>query len=165
MRFNSIMIVTGILTLLVIIILGIISGKEASGSPIPQYEPSDQERPRIEITENRFDLGRMRVDEKREKEVILKNTGTAPLVLSNFSTSCDCTFIQMLYQGVTSEQFSMHSNSAWQGTVAPGTEATIRVIYDPSIMPVAGSIERSAYFSTNDPDQKQIMLYLTAFVE
>jgi len=128
------------------------------------YSASDEDKPKINLETEKFDLGQMKLEETKVKEIKIKNEGTKPLEINNFSTSCDCTFAQIIIDGQESPKFSMHSNATWKGTLEPGKEAILKAIYEPSKMPVKGKVERVIYFKTNDPLKSDISIQFTAEV-
>lgn len=133
--------------------------------PIVTYQTSDNEKPIVEAKETFTDFGTIKVSEEKTKEFIIKNIGKRPLQLSNFSTSCGCTVVQIIYQSKTSDEFSMHAQGDYILEVAPQTQATIRVTYRPYIMPVYGVVGREAYISTNDPAVPKLVLKVKSFVK
>lgn len=154
----------GIVT--VIIIGGIIIAAAVSqGGPIPQYKTGDTSRPKLSIDQTQFDFGTMKLEDIKTQEVKITNTGAKPLVLSDFITSCNCTFAQVVIQGQASPRFSMHRNPEWRGKIAPQETAVIKLIYEPQIMPVKGSVKRTIVFKTNDPGQPLVKLSFDAKVE
>lgn len=133
--------------------------------PIVSYTSNDKEKPVIEAKELSFDMGTIKVVDQKEKIFTIKNIGSKPLQLSNFSTSCGCTAVQFIYQGKTSEEFSMHSQKEYVATISPFTEAHIKVIYRPFVMPVYGLVEREAYVSTNDPMNPKLVFKVKSYVK
>ena len=161
-----------ILVIIIVIILVIIGGvilafNSSSGSNISErnYQKTDINRPKLEISETSSDFGKMSVKDIKSKEIKIKNNGSESLVMKNFSSSCNCTFIQLKTEKDTSPKFSMHSNASWKGELPANSEAIIIVTYQPSLMPVQGEISRSAYFKTNDPENPNINIKLTAIIE
>lgn len=150
-----------------IAIFGIIIAAASLSSPNTptEYSSSEIDRPKLEISQRDFDLGKMKQDEIKTEEISIKNTGTKPLTLRNFTTSCGCTTIQLDYLGEKTQEFSMHYNAAFTKDIAPNDTAKIIVKYDPSAMPVEGKVERTAFFKTNDPENLDVKISLTAFVE
>lgn len=148
-------------------IFGIIIAAASLSSPNTpaNYSSSNTDRPKLEISQKDFDLGKMKQNEIKTKEIDIKNNGAKPLTLRNFTTSCGCTTIQLDYLGEKSQEFSMHYNASWQKDIGPGDEAKIIVKYDPKAMPVEGKVERTAFFKTNDPENLDVKISLTAFVE
>ncbi|MEK7177860.1 MAG: DUF1573 domain-containing protein [Patescibacteria group bacterium] len=133
--------------------------------PIISYAISDKERPIVEVKETFFDFGTIKVSEEKAKDFILKNIGNKPLQLSNITTSCGCTVVQIIYKGKTSKEFSMHAQSEYVAEIAPQTTAKIRVIYRPYVMPVYGVVGREAYMSTNDPSNPKLVFKVKSFVK
>ena len=158
-----------ILTIVIISILviagGIFFAFKVTGKPLETYSASDSERPQIEVDTKLRDLGQMKVSDIKSADFIIKNIGQKPLQITNISTSCNCTFAQIEIDGKKSPRFSMHQNPAWTGEIAPQKEAKLIAIYEPSLMPVQGSVERNVLFTTNDPQNPNVSLKLTATVE
>jgi len=159
-------IVIGIIFITVIIIgaIVLVSLKSAS-PPVTSYNPDDKEKPKIEISEQSFDLGKMKVSETKNKDIVIKNTGTRPLSIFNVTTSCDCTFAETIIGGKTSPKFSMQQNKTWQGELPPDQSAILKITYQPSIMPIKGSVSRTVYFKTNDPNLSNTSIKFNAYVE
>lgn len=133
--------------------------------PIISYAVSDKEKPTVVIKETFFDFGTIKVSEEKANDFVIKNIGNKPLQLSNITTSCGCTVVQIIYKGKTSEEFSMHAQSEYVAEIAPKTEAKIRVIYRPYVMPVYGVVGREAYMSTNDPSNPKLVFKVKSFVK
>lgn len=151
--------VIGLIIFSVVAIVGsyffLVSGQKPQ-VPIISYSLSDKERPIMEAKITFFDLGTMKVSEDKSANFKIKNIGQKPLQLSNISSSCNCTFGQVVMNGKESELFGMHNVSDFAGEILPGKEAIIKVTYRPSIMPVYGVIEREVYVSTNDPANQKL---------
>ena len=128
------------------------------------YSVSDTERPTMQLSETSFDFGVMVVQDTKTRDITVTNTGTKPLVVKNFGTSCDCTMATMQVEGSKSPMFTMHGNNTWSGTIEPGKSGTLTVEYQPSIMPVQGRVERTVFFETNDPENSKIEVTFTATV-
>ena len=156
----------GIIAIFVLLVGGVIIAFAATKNiSIVEYSVDDINRPEFIIGQTNFDFGRMSLSETKTQDIIIKNTGKSPLVLSDFITSCDCTFAQVIIDGQTSPRFSMHRNRDWRGEIPPDTQAIVRMIYEPRIMPVKGKIKREIIFKTNDPNQPVVNLSFTAQVE
>ena len=159
-------IVLGILAFAIIAITGVlIAFFVTEGKSIKQYSTSDSARPKIEVSQTKFDLGKISVDDRPARDIAIKNPGTAPLVVSNTFTSCDCTSAKWNINGIESKLFSMNKDKTWQGEIAPNSEAILTVIYEPKIMPVKGRVDRTITFSTNDPQMLLVKIELNAEVE
>lgn len=157
-----------VIVIILIIIGGIVLAFNSSNSSNiseKNYQKTDVNRPKLEISETNFDLGKMSVKDIKSKDIKIKNIGNETLVMKNFSSSCNCTFIRLKTEKVTSPKFSMHSNASWKGELPANSEALITVTYQPSLMPVQGEITRSAYFKTNDPEKPEITIGIKVAVE
>ena len=132
---------------------------------ITKYTAVDQDRPKLEIGETSFDFGQMKVDDIKVQEIPLKNAGTKPLIISDIYTSCDCTYAEVVIGGATSARFSMNRNMTWQGEIPAGQSATLKIFYEPRIMPVKGVVRRQIYFRTNDPEKLSNDISFQALVE
>lgn len=140
-------------------------GDKAEANTIINYSTTDKERPKTEAKTTFFDLGKMKVSEDKSADFTIKNVGKKPLQLSRVSSSCNCTFGQIIIDGKESEFYGMHSVSEYAGEILPGKTGAIRVIYRPYIMPVYGVIDREVYVETNDPENPQLVFKVRANVE
>lgn len=159
--------ITGIIIFSLAVIGGsyfLLAGGQKSIPTITSYSQNDKERPKIEAKINFFDLGKMKVSEDRSANFKIKNIGQKSLQLSNISSSCNCTFGQVIIDGRESEIFGMHNVSNFAGEILPGKEAMIKVTYRPSIMPVYGLVEREVYVTTNDPENPKLVFKVKATV-
>jgi Protein of unknown function (DUF1573) len=86
-----------------------------------------------------FHFGTMNVDTKKSHTFIIKNNGTAPLVLTKGHTSCKCTLSEL--------------NA---GEVAPGKTAEVNLEWHPP--GATEEFEQSAEIQTNDPQRPRIQL-------
>lgn len=155
-----------VLIIAVIAVFSLGSSKQTNAnSETAAYSTTDSERPRIEVPSKFSDLGTMNVKDEKKAEFVIKNKGSKSLVLSNISSSCGCTVGQITIDGKTSPEFGMHSKGTWQGTVEPGKQATLTVIYRPYIMPVSGVVTRDVYINTNDPENGKLTFTVKANVE
>lgn len=156
----------GLAVIIILLIAGIIFAFENSkDQPITQYTADDNNSPRLEIGQIKFDFGIVKVSDTRTQEVPIKNMGQNTLVLSDFISSCDCTSAEVIIGDKISPRFSMHRTPDWRGEIVPNTSAIIRLIYDPKVMPVKGPVKRAVLFKTNDPKQPEITLSFNAIVE
>lgn len=161
-------IIIGGVILLIIILIGsyfLLAGGQSQTVKIASYATSDKERPNVEVKTTSSDMGQIKVSDQKESEFTIKNVGSKPLQLSNISSSCGCTVGQVIYEGKTSREFGMHSQSDLVAEVAPQKIATVKVIYRPYVMPVYGLIEREVYVSTNDPEKPKLVFKVKAVVK
>lgn len=133
-------------------------------SRVLSYAAEDKEKPIAEVKNTFKDLGKIKVSDTQEVIFTLKNIGTKSLQLSDIKSSCGCTAGQIIYQGKTSKEYSMHTKSADIFEIAPQTEAQVKMIYRPFTMPVYGLVEREVYMTTNDPGQPKISFRVKAIV-
>ena len=130
-----------------------------------EYSKEENDRPKAEVKENFKDIGEMKVDEIKEVSFSLKNIGNKPLQILNINSSCNCTFGKVLYKDVETKQFGMHKQSGYVTDIAPNDTATVKVIYNPSIMPIYGNVSRDVYITTNDPENSKLIFTLKTFVK
>lgn len=128
------------------------------------FTSQDKEKPTVETKEIAKDLGTIKVADIQKVTFTVKNIGTKPLQLSNITSSCGCTAGQIIYNGVESKEYSMHSQSDDVFEIAPQTTAQVRVTYRPFTMPVYGLVEREVYISTNDPSNSKLVFKVKAVV-
>ncbi|MDP2910515.1 MAG: DUF1573 domain-containing protein [bacterium] len=156
----------GVIVVSAVIIGGIILAAILSGgSSVAQYKTSDPDKPQLAIGETNFDFGRIKLSDIKIQEIEIKNTGNRPLIIYDAITSCDCTFVQFIIGGIESRKFSMRRDLSWRGEIVPQEEATIRLIYQPSLMPVKGAVKREVVFKTNDPSYPLVNLRFNAIIE
>lgn len=128
------------------------------------YSAGDKEKPTVQVNETFKNLGKIKVSDTSESTFIIKNIGSKSLQLSNINSSCGCTAGQIVYNGVKSREYSMHSKSDDVFEIAPNTEAKVNVIYRPFSMPVYGLVEREVYITTNDPSNTKLAFKVKAIV-
>lgn len=119
----------------------------------------------IVAPENIFDFGEIKVTDVKEKDFVLKNTGTKPLQILNINSSCNCTVGKIIYNELETKEYGMHAQSGYLMDITPNTEAKVRVIYRPSLMPVYGAVEREVYVTTNDPQREKLVFAVKAYVK
>lgn len=155
-----------VLIIVVIVAFSIIQNKQTNANiDKTTYSINDKDRPKVSVATKFADLGKMKVQDEKKAEFTIENTGGKPLVLSNISSSCDCTFGTITIDGNTSPEFGMHSKNTWQGTIEPAKKAVLTVVYRPYIMPVSGIVTRDVYLNTNDPENERMTFTISAAVE
>ena len=136
--------------------------------PVPaavSFSAQDNDRPKAETTQTFFDMGEIKVSDVKQQDYTLNNVGTKPLQILNVNSSCGCTAGQIIYNGETSKEYSMHSQSGFVTEIAPGDTATVRLTYRPATMPVYGVVEREVYVTTNDPANQKLIFSIKAKVK
>ena len=129
------------------------------------FSAQDVDRPKAETTQTFFDMGEIKVSDVKQQDYSLKNVGAKPLQILDVNSSCGCTAGQIIYNGETSKEFSMHSKSGFVTEIAPGDTATVRLTYRPATMPVYGVVEREVYVTTNDPTNQKLIFSIKAKVK
>jgi len=140
----------------------------AGQAPTPataSFSAEDSDRPKAETSNTSRNLGEIKVSDVEVEDYTVKNAGTKPLQILNVNSSCGCTAGQIIYQGKTSKEFSMHTQSGFVTEIAPGDTATVRLTYRPASMPVYGLVEREVYVETNDPANSKMIFSVTAKVK
>lgn len=129
------------------------------------YSQTAKEKPVARSTKTFFDFGQIKVSDVKQKDFFLENKGSKSLQILNINSSCGCTTGQIIYNGSTSKEFGMHSQSGFVTEIAPDTRATVRVIYRPASMPVFGVVTREVYITTNDPSNEKMVFSIKANVK
>ncbi len=103
--------------------------------------------PRIALEAQTLELGKMPNGEIVEREVVVRNDGDAPLVVSTITTSCGCT---------TAVLEPM--------TLAPGESGTLRVTFDSGAHgpDLRGLIMREVMIASNDPATPEAVVEVRA---
>ena len=151
-----------------LVTVGLVFVFSAGQKPSPaaaSFSAQDVDRPKAETTQTFFDLGEIKVSDVKQQDFTLKNTGSKPLQILNINSSCNCTFGQVVYKDLISNEYGMHDQSGYVTEITPGEIATIRVIYKPFLMPVYGFVEREVYITTNDPARQKITFSVKAKVK
>lgn len=158
-------VIGGILLTVAIIGIAMVAFRESKGSvAVATYGAADQE-PQVKVAANMKDFGDIAVSDVKTAEFILENSGNKPLEVYGITSSCGCTFGEIEIGGIKSPQFSMHAKSNWVGVIQQGNKAIVRVIYQPSIMPVKGEVTRMVYVKTNDPKTPELTFSVKANVK
>lgn len=147
-----------------LIVWGMVHFNSHPNKAIAGYSTDDSNAPHAQIDEKKFNFGHISVTQTVNHDFLIINSGNNPLTISDIMTSCHCTTAILKVAGqADSPEFNMnHSN--WSEDIPVGAGATLTVKYDPNVMPVSGEVSRVVTFSTNDPQNKQIQLEITANV-
>lgn len=159
-----ILIVTGFIVVTIGLVFVFSAGQKPS-SAVLSFSTEDTDRPKAETGETFFDMGEIKVSDVKQQDFTLKNIGTKPLQILNINSSCNCTFGQIIYKDLTTNEFGMHAQSGYVTDILPGDTATVRVIYKPALMPVYGFVEREVYITTNDPLRQKLVFSVKAKVK
>ena len=93
----------------------------------------------------------------------MRNVGTTPLRIDGISTSCMCTTAHLDYVGEASPMFGYHQNPSWSLVMAPGTQGSLTVHYDPTVHPDRGDFDREVYILSSDPVQRETSVTIHVF--
>ena len=102
-------------------------------------------RPEVVLSETSFDFGSVAQGSKVVREIDIKNTGTADLIIQRVSPSCGCT-----------------TTAVSSPTVKPGASEKIRVTFDTSGF--FGPKKKTVSVLTNDPENPERVFTLTGHV-
>ncbi len=149
----------------VALLLGVIVFFGSRGAVSSQFTSTSPNRPIAEVAKTSEDFGKMTNKDIKNTIFTIKNSGKSELVLSQVSTSCDCTYVFITASGQKSPKFTMHGRTNWVGKVAPNEVAQVEVIYEPAIMPVNGAVERMVMVTTNDPNKPIVEFKINADVK
>ena len=104
--------------------------------------------PDIDVT-TEYDLGTVVKGALAAADIPVVNAGEGRLTVYGISTSCGCTKATLS---------SM--------TIAPGDAASLHIVYDSAAHETdLGLIERFVFISSDDPDEDEVRVKLTIFVE
>lgn len=159
-------IIVGAIGVSAVIIVGAIA-LFSNQKPVPKRE--DQGVASMTIDKKTEDFGSMKTSDERTATFTITNTGGSILRLWNISTSCDCTFASVTIDGKTTGEFNMPMMMSsdlknWIGEVPAKATAQLKVTYRPKVMPVTGAVSRQVNFSTNDPNNPDIQVSVSANV-
>lgn len=103
---------------------------------------------------------------KATKTFTIKNTGKDVLKIYNVKTSCHCTKAHVTIDGIESPDFGMSGVSSWVGTVKPGSQAKLIVVFDQTYHGPqgVGPITRFVSVETNDRGTSKLTFTLTGTV-
>ncbi len=101
--------------------------------------------PKLVVVEDKKDLGTVAKGEPMKHTFVLKNAGTADLLVTDVKPSCGCTV------------------SEYDKVIKPGGEGKIALTVDTKNF--QGATSKTALVQTNDPAMPQMTLYVMAFVK
>jgi hypothetical protein len=108
--------------------------------------PSVVQIPRLEVTPSELDYGQVWHGENPVREIVLKNTGTAPLEIIEISARCGC---------VTANQP--------KSPLAPGESDVLKIRYESKNR--VGQIHRNVVIKTNAPEHPAVKVKLAGEVK
>lgn len=104
-------------------------------------------QPDIAIAAKRYDFGQVKQGAVVTAEIALRNTGKKELKIEAVSTSCGCTSAQVQPE-----------------VIPPGSEAKLLIRYDSGVHPDKGHVQRHIYIVSNDPNEGEVEVIVTADV-
>ena len=152
---------------LALIFTGLIGGAYLSFNSSAQQAVVSSQDAKAEQGETSLDWGEIVMNAgNAEATFTIRSKGTTPLKLFNIITSCACTTAQLSNNGTDSPLFGMHSKSDYVMELAPGEEATLKVVFDPAYHGPSGvgPIMRTVTIETNDPANPTLTYTLTGTV-
>lgn len=153
--------IIGYLIVVILLVAGLVMLGSRTTAPATT-SLDDPNRPQAVVDSKSFDFGNMTNSDIRDHVFTITNNGKSDLVLSQVSTSCDCTYAYITANGETSPKFTMHGTNKWSTSVKPGESATVKVVYEPAIMPVHGPVTRMVAVTANDPANPTLEFTLNA---
>lgn len=128
---------------------------------------SFRDAPVIEISPNSYSFGAVSQSKGTVNTMMtITNTGKKELVIDNMDSSCGCTSVAIVYNGVEGPKFSMASHGTnprnWKQIIPPGKTAQLKVYYDPNVhRTMRGAVTRYITISSNDPrhPEKQVTIH------
>jgi len=145
MKSRKLQLSVGVCAVLVGFSLAFAQDKEPGATALEQWQPAVQV-PRLEVTPTELDFGRVWHGENPIREVVLKNTGSAPLEIIKIKARCGC----------------VQANKP-KSPLAPGESDVLEIQYKSKNR--VGQIHRSVTIHTNDPEQPVAKVKLTGEVK
>jgi hypothetical protein len=103
---------------------------------------SSEPRPKVEVDQIEFNFGTLDINTKGNHDFTFRNTGNAPLKLTEGGTSCRCTMSKLSTD-----------------PIPPGGSAKVTLTWKPLERP--GPYQQTAKILTNDPARPQVTLTVT----
>jgi hypothetical protein len=105
--------------------------------------------PRASLPESFFDFGTIRQADQVQHDFLLRNAGSAPLIIQRAYTTCGC----------TTADFST-------GVIPPGKAARITITFDAGFHPLqAVTVRRGLIIETSDQQHPQLELWVQASIK
>ena len=121
------------------------SGTAAAADASAPASPATS-APRITVEPASFDFGSVFVGGTVDKEFVVRNFGSADLVLNSVVAACDCTVVE-----------------GYAKTIKPGASTPLRVRLEVGRYP--GRVERSVLVKSNDPAKPSLEIKVAATVQ
>ena len=105
-------------------------------------------QPDIAVAATRHDFGRVKQGKVVATEIPMRNAGKGDLKIEAVSTSCGCTTAEIQPE-----------------VIPPGGEGRLIIQYDSGAHPDSGPVQRHIYIASNDPDEAEVEVIITADVQ
>lgn len=105
-------------------------------------------QPDITVAAMRHDFGQVKQGDVVTTEIPVRNAGKGNLKIEAVSTSCGCTTAEVKPE-----------------VIPPGGEGKLTVRYNSGAHPDKGRVQRHIYIASNDPDQTETEVIITADVQ
>ncbi len=151
---------------IVLIALGLIFVGSIIVFGITNYSPEqgNQGLPQVEVAPLEYDAGTVSMNDGLVSHTYeVKNNGEGDLKINNIWTSCMCTTARLKVGDKESGEFGMHSSTTfWSQKISPGETGYLEVVFDPAFHGPegVGLATRAVYLSTNDPQNKEVVVKL-----
>lgn len=105
-------------------------------------------QPDIAVATTSHYFGRVKQGKVVATEIPIRNAGKGDLKIEAVSTSCGCTTAEVQ-----------------PGVIPPGGEGRLIIHYDSGAHPDKGQVQRHIYIASNDPDEAEVEVIITADVQ
>lgn len=105
-------------------------------------------QPDIAVAAARHDFGQVKQGRVVATEIAMQNAGNSDLKIEAVTTSCGCTKAQVQPE-----------------VISPGGEGRLIIHYDSGAHPDSGPVQRYIYIASNDPDEAEVEVVITANVQ
>ena len=105
-------------------------------------------QPDIAVAVTRHDFGQVKQGKVVTTEIPMRNAGRKDLKIQAVSTSCGCTTAEVQPE-----------------IIPPGGEGKLLIRYDSGAHPDKGPVQRHIYIASNDPDEAEVEVVITADVQ
>ncbi len=105
-------------------------------------------QPDIAVAATRHDFGLIKQGEVAKAEIAIRNAGNSDLKIEAVSTSCGCTTAEVQPE-----------------VIPPGGQSRLIIRYDSGAHPDSGPVQRHIYIASNDPDEAEVEVIITADVQ
>jgi hypothetical protein len=120
-------------------------GAAAPQTAAPQTAASKAPAPKVVVPDDKKDVGTVAKGEVIKQAFVVRNTGTADLLITDVKPACGCTVSQ------------------YDRVIKPGAEGKIALMIETKQF--SGPIAKTALVLTNDPTTPQLTLHVSAYVK